>query len=54
MGVQTGSWHIDGNKFCSSYSRVGAGCSNLEKTGSSTYTLYPTDGKAGATWEVMK
>jgi tartrate dehydratase alpha subunit/fumarate hydratase class I-like protein len=49
-----GSWKIDGNKFCTSYTALGSGCFNLQKTGDKTYKLLPLDGLLEGTWEVVK
>ena len=49
-----GAWRIDGNKFCTKYTRLGSGCFNLQKTGEKTYKLLPLDGLLEGTWEVVK
>jgi len=49
-----GSWKIDGNKFCTSYTSVGSGCFNVQKTGDKTYKLMPLDGLLEENWEVLK
>ncbi len=49
-----GSWKIDGNKFCTNYTSVGAGCFNIQKTGDTTYKLIPLDGLLEGNWEVVQ
>jgi|SRR5882672_4373261 len=49
-----GSWKIDGNKFCTSYTSVGSGCFNVQKTSDKTYKLIPLDGLLTENWEVLK
>ena len=51
---QIGSWKIDGNKFCTSYTSAGSGCFNVQKTGDKTYKLIPLDGLLEENWEVLK
>src|SRR3954463_15283041 len=49
-----GSWRIEGDSFCTSYTKLGSGCIKLQKTGANSYrTLFP-DGKVRSTWEVQK
>ena len=49
-----GSWRIEGNRFCTSYSQIGTGCYNLHQTASNSYTLFPTQGSGSSTWEVQR
>ena len=49
-----GSWKIDGNKFCTSYTSLGSGCFSVQKTGDKTYKLIPLDGLLEENWEVVK
>jgi hypothetical protein len=53
-GVMVGSWKIDGNKICTNYSSVGAGCQYLEKTGATTYRVVPDNGDPAGTFEMVK
>jgi len=48
-----GSWKIDGNKFCTSYTEFGKGCFNIQKTGEYTYKMIPLDGLLEGNWEVQ-
>src|SRR5262249_12330285 len=50
----TGSWRIEGNKFCTNFTEVGPGCSRLQKTGADSYKLIPDDGSTPGTWQVRK
>ena len=61
-GGATGTWRVQGNKFCSKYPGVRRGyetCYVLQKTGENRYTLFyadgsPEDGKVSGTWWVEK
>ena len=52
--THTGSWRIDGNKFCTKYQRLGSGCFNVQQIGEGRYKLLPLDGLLEGTWDVVK
>ena len=49
-----GSWRIEGNRYCSTYTQIGSNCYNVHKTGRTSYTLFPTDGSPTGTWEIQQ
>src|SRR5262245_9038749 len=56
-GGAPGSWRIQGDKFCTLFPTLRGGreyCSNLQKTGEKTYTLFLADGSLNGTWEVQR
>ena len=53
-GVMVGSWKLEGNKICTNYTPIGAGCQRLEKTGATTYRVVPDNGDKPGTFEMVQ